>query len=173
MLSRSPIHQRVSRYLHHTASSTTTLPSRYTDQNNKPSSATMRNEMNCAVMTRAIFLSRCGVRVMCVTQQVHCTVTEILLTTEEQRRPRSKSAHCANCATTRRTAHEVRRSRDTDKPVSTGACHRTDNRQILHSAWFSKHSTRLRIRTCACLKHSNFLNTDRMRKPRIVQLLFT
>ena len=30
-------------YLHHTASSTTTLPSRYTDQNNKPSSAAMRN----------------------------------------------------------------------------------------------------------------------------------
>ena len=78
---------------------------------------------------------------------------------------RSTSAHCANCATTRRTAHEVRRSRDTDKPVSTGACHWTDNRQILHSAWFSKHTTRLRIHTCACLKHSNFLNTDRMRKP--------
>ena len=37
--------------------------------------------MNCAVMTRAIFLSYCGVRVMCVTQQVHCTVTKILLTT--------------------------------------------------------------------------------------------
>ena len=31
---------------------------------------------------------------------------------------RSTSAHCANCATARRTAHEVRRSRDTDKPVS-------------------------------------------------------
>ena len=41
----------------------------------------MRNEMNCGVMTRAIFLSHCGVRVMCVTQQVHYTVTEILLTT--------------------------------------------------------------------------------------------
>ena len=46
-----------------------TLPSRYTDQNNKPGSATMRNEMNCARMTRAFFLSHCGVRVMCVTQQ--------------------------------------------------------------------------------------------------------
>ena len=42
----------------------------------------MRNEMNCAVMTRAIFLSHCGVRVMCVAQQVHCTVTEIPLTTK-------------------------------------------------------------------------------------------
>ena len=78
---------------------------------------------------------------------------------------RSTIAHCANCATTRRTAHEVRRSRDTDEPVSTGACHGIENRQILDSAWFSKHTTRLRIHTCACLKHSNFLNTDRMRKP--------
>ena len=78
---------------------------------------------------------------------------------------RSTSAHCANCATARRTAHEVRGSRDTDKQVSTGTCHVTENRQVLHSAWFSKHTTRLRIHTCACLKHSNFLNTDRMRKP--------
>ena len=78
---------------------------------------------------------------------------------------RSTSAHCVNCATARRTAHEVRRSRDTHKPVSTGACHGAENRQILHSAWFSKHTTRLRINTCACLKHSNFLNNDRMRKP--------
>ena len=30
----------------------------------------VRNEMNCAGMTRAIFLSHCGVRIMCVTQ--HC-----------------------------------------------------------------------------------------------------
>ena len=34
----------------------------------------MRNEMNCAVMTTAIFSSHCGVRVMCITQQVHHTV---------------------------------------------------------------------------------------------------
>ena len=27
-----------------------------------------------------------------------------------------------------------------------------------------KHTTRLRIHPCACLKHSNFLNTDRLRK---------
>ena len=125
----------------------------------------VRDKMNCVVMTRAIFLSHCGVRVMCVTRQVHCTVTEILFTTEEQRRPRTKSAHCANCATTRRTALEVRRSRDTDKSVSTGACHWSDNGQILHSAWFSKYTTRPRIHTCACLKHTNFFNTDRMRKP--------
>ena len=36
--------------------------------------------------------------------------------------------------------------------------------QTHHSAWFSKHTTRLRNHPCACLKHSNFLNTDRMRK---------
>ena len=75
---------------------------------------------------------------------------------------RSTSAHSA---TARRTVHEVRRSRDTDKPVSTGTCHETENRQILHSVWFSKHTTRQRIHTCAYLKHSNFFNTDRMRKP--------
>ena len=55
VLSRSPIHQRVSRYRHHTARSTTILPSSNTDQNNKPSSATMCNEMNCDDMTRAMF----------------------------------------------------------------------------------------------------------------------
>ena len=38
------------------------------------------------------------------------------------------------------------------------------NRHIIHSAWFSKHTTRLPVHTSACLKHSNFLNTDRMRK---------
>ena len=105
---------------------------------------------------------------MCVTQQVHYTVTEILTHNWELKtkgKLRSTSAHCADCATTRRTAHEVRRSRDTDIQVSTGTCHVTENRQILHSAWFSKHTTRQRIHTCAYLKHSNFLNTDRMRKP--------
>ena len=38
------------------------------------------------------------------------------------------------------------------------------NRQILHSASFSKHTTRPPVHTSACLKHSNFVNTDRMRK---------
>ena len=37
------------------------------------------------------------------------------------------------------------------------------HQQTHHSAWFSKHTTRLRIHSCACLKHSNFLNTDRLR----------
>ena len=47
-------------------------------------------------------------------------VQEILLTTgklKAEGKLRSTSAHCANRATARRTAHEVRRSRDTDKPV--------------------------------------------------------
>ena len=30
-----------------------------------------------------------------------------------------------------------------------------------------KHTTRLRIHPCACLKHSNFLTTDRLRKLRL------
>ena len=45
----------------------------------------LRNEMNCAGMTRAFFFSHCGMRVMCVAQQVHCTVTEILLTTGNEK----------------------------------------------------------------------------------------
>ena len=170
MLSMSLLLRRVSRYLHHTASFTTSLPSRYTDQNNKPSSATMRNEMNCAVMTKAIFLSleplRSARHVRHTTSPLHSdgdTTHNWELKTKGKLR--STSAHCADCATTRRTAHEVRRSRDTDIQVSTGTCHVTENRQILHSAWFSKHTTRQRIHTCAYLKHSNFLNTDRMRKP--------
>ena len=89
-------------------------------------------EMNCAVMTRAIFLSHCGVRDVRHTSSL--TRDQILLTTRLKEQQRSKSGHCANCATTRRTAHEVRRSCDTDKPVSTGACNWTENRQILHSA---------------------------------------
>ena len=103
---------------------------------------------------------------MCVTQRVHCTVTEILPTTGNSRQKEncSTSAPCANCDTARKTAHEVRRSRDTDKQVSTDTCHVTENRQILHSVWFSKNTTHLRIHTSACLKHSNFLNTDWMRK---------
>ena len=122
------------------------------------------------------FLSHCGVRDVCVTHQVSQEIRYYSPLTggTTEGKLRSTSAHCANCATTRRTAHEVRRSRDTDKQVSTGACHWTDNRQILHSAWFSKHTTLLRIHTvCACLKHSHFLNTDRIQKTRIVQLLFT
>ena len=40
---------------------------------------------------------------------------------------RSTSAHCANCAIARRIAHEVRRSRDTDKSNS-DACHVTEKK---------------------------------------------
>ena len=165
MLSRSLFLRRVSRYLHHTASSTTTLPSRFSDQNNKPCSATMRHEMNFAMMARAIFLSHCGVRVMRVAQQVHNTVTEDTTHKWELKTKGKLRSTSAHCATARRTAHEVRGSHDTDKQVSTGTCHVTENRQILYSAWFSKHTTHLRIHTSACLKLSNFLNTDRMRKP--------
>ena len=104
---------------------------------------------------------------MCVTRQVHYSDGDTTHNWElkTKRKLRSTNAHCANCATERRTAHEVRRSRDTNKQVSIGTCHVTENRQIIYSSWFSKHTTRLRIHTCACLKHSNFFNTDRMRKP--------
>ena len=98
------------------------------------------------------FLSRCGVRDVRVTHQVSQGIRYYSPPTggTTEGKLRSTSAHCANCATTRKTAHEVRWSRVTNK--------------TLHSAWFTKHTTRLRIHPCACLKHSNFLNTDRMRK---------
>ena len=60
---------------------------------------------------------------------------------------RSQSAHCANSA--KNCARSTLVSR---------------HQQTHHSAWFSKHTTRLQIHSCACLKHSNFLNTDRLRK---------
>ena len=75
------------------------------------------------------------------------------------------------------TARNVRRTaqiaQQRERPRSTGAKRDAQqasasgpktNRHILHSAWFSKHTTRLPVHTSACLKHSNFLNTDRMRK---------
>ena len=71
-------------------------------------------EVNCAGMTRAFFLSHCGVRDVRL-ESCH-TKDQILLTTKLRKKQRS----------TRRTAHEVRWSRDNNKPVSTGACHRTD-----------------------------------------------
>ena len=68
---------------------------------------------------------------MCVAG--HVTQRKILLTTNWEGQQRSKSAHCANSTTARRTAHEVRRSRDTDKQIQQRF-------------------------TSACLKHSNFFN---------------
>ena len=88
---------------------------------------------------------------MCVTQQVtHPVTQEILLTTNwrtTEGKLRSQSAHCANSAKNCTRSALVSR-----------------HQQTHHSAWFSKHTTRLRIHSCACLKHSNFLNTDRLRK---------
>ena len=66
---------------------------------------------------------------------------------DNSRKLRSQSAHCANSA--KNCTRNVLVSR---------------HQQTHHSAWFSKHTTRLRIHSCACLKHSNFLNTDRLRK---------
>ena len=63
------------------------------------------------------------------------------------RKLRSQGAHCANSA--KNCTRSVLVSR---------------HQQTHHSAWFSKQTTHLRIHSCACLKHSNFLNTDRLRK---------
>ena len=41
-----------------------------------------------------------------------------------------------------------------------GATHQMGARQILHSAWFSKHTTCLGMYHNACLKRSNFLNRN-------------
>ena len=75
-----------------------------------------------------------------------------------------KERQCASCAQPRNCAkdHAPQEQRGT---LNQRQPRDKTNRQILHSAWFSKHTTRLRIHTCACLKHSNFLNPDRMRKP--------
>ena len=79
--------------------------------------------------------------------------------------------------TRKKTARNVRRTaqpaQQRGRPRSTRAKRNAQqasasgpktNRHILHSAWFSNHTTRLPVRTSAFLKHTNFLNTDRMRK---------
>ena len=88
---------------------------------------------------------------MRVSQQV---TQKILLTTNWKNNNRRKTALHER---TLRQQRDHAKNRARSAPVSR-------HRQTLHSAWFSKNTTRLRIRPCACLKHSNFLNTDRMRK---------
>ena len=97
------------------------------------------------------FLSNCGVRDVRVSQQV---TQKIPLTTNWKNNNRRKTALHER---TLRQQRDRAKNRARSAPVSRHS-------QTLHSAWFSKHTTRLRIRPCACLKHSNFLNTDRMRK---------
>ena len=75
---------------------------------------------------------------------------------------------------TRKSPHKDRNcSQLKEGPLSTGvkrdaqqasASGPKTNRQILRSAWFSKHTTRPLVHSSARLKHSNFSNTDRMRK---------
>ena len=86
-----------------------------------------------------VFLSHFGVRDVRVTQQVTQRYYSPLTGGTTEGKLRSKSAH-GNSATARRTAHEVRWSRDTEKL------------SILRG------SQNIRIHPCACLKHSNFLN---------------
>ena len=166
VLSKSLLLQLVSRYLHHTARSTTTLPLRDTDQNIKLSSATMCKEMNCAVMTRAIFLSHCGVRDVRHTSSL--TRDLILLTTrlKENCAPRAHTSPTARQRDEPRTkcvGHATPTNRFSS--ASQALATKTENRQILHSAGDSQtyHSS-TNSHTHACLKHSNFLSTDRMRK---------
>ena len=77
-----------------------------------------------------------------------CVSQEILLTT--------------NWKTTALQERTLRQQRDSATNLARSA-QVSRHQQTHHSAWFSKHTTRLRIHSCACLKHSNFLNTDRLR----------
>ena len=70
-------------------------------------------------------------------------------------------ATCAEQRNPRNSAKDYAPKRDAWQASPSGP---KTNRHILHSAWFSKHTTRLLVHTSACLKHSNFLNADRMRK---------
>ena len=71
-----------------------------------------------------------------------------------------RAQNSATRATARRTTlHRSEEGRSTGVSLGTKT-----NRHILHSARFSKRTTRLPVHTSACLKHSYFLNTDRMGK---------
>ena len=61
----------------------------------------------------------------------------------------------------RKNQNKGRKQQRTRAPLrQPGATHQMGVRQILHSAWFSKHTTCLGIYHNACLKHSNFLNRN-------------
>ena len=107
----------------------------------------MRNEMNCAGMTRAFLFEP-------LRRAHHVCVTRKSPQTEETVR------HCAR-QRNRAKDHAPQERRGTLNQLQPRD---KTNRQILHSAWFSKHTTRPLVHTSACLKHSNFVNTDRMRK---------
>ena len=134
VLSRSPIHQSVSRYHHRTARSTTTLRSGNTDQNN--CAATMCKEMNCDDKSNVF-------------------VSQTSRTKNSPHKKENSAQHAQNSAThetaRKTTLHRSEEGRSTSVSLGT-----KNNRQILHSAWFSKHTTRLPVHTSACSKHSKF-----------------
>ena len=85
----------------------------------------------------------------------HPFTQEILLTTN-WRTTEGNSAPRAQTAPTARQREEPRTKCDgLASPTNSLFC------VVL------KHTTRLRIHPCACLKHSNFLTTDRLRKLRL------
>ena len=89
----------------------------------------------------------------CVCHTSGLTRNQILLTTNWRNNRRKTALHERTLRQLRNNAKDCARSALVSR-----------HQQTLYSAWFTKHTTRLRIHPCACLKHSNFLNTDRMRK---------
>ena len=98
------------------------------------------------VVSRAI--AECA---MCITQQV--TQKKILLTINWELPQKENFAPRAHTAPTAQSREELRtKCAGLASPTNSLFC------VVL------KHTTRLRIHLCACLKHSDFLNADRMRK---------
>ena len=90
----------------------------------------------------------------------NCQTSRIRKSPHKKENSAQRAQNSATSATARKTTlHKSEEGRSMGVSLGTKT-----NRQILHSAWFSKHTTRLPVHTSACLKHTNFLNTERMRK---------
>ena len=116
----------------------------------------MCQEMNCDDMTGAMFL---------VSLEPWIGSRQPSRKRKSPHKKENSAQRAKNSATraTRATARKttLHRSEEGSTRVSLGPKTR---RQILQSAWFSKHTTRPPVHTSVCLKHSHLLNTDRMRK---------
>ena len=87
-------------------------------------------------------------------------------TSHTRKSPHKKenSAQRAQNSATRAMARKTTLHKSEEGRYLASASGPKTNKQILHSAWFPKHTTRPPVHTSACLKHSNFFNTGRMRK---------
>ena len=124
------------------------FPHAIRDQNIRLCSATMCKEMNCAVMTRAIFLSHCGVRDVRHTSSLTRDLILLITRLKENCAPRAHTAPTARQRDEPRTkcvGHATPTSRFSSASQALATRLKTDKFSILRV--ILKHTTRLRIHT--------------------------